>query len=1396
MVTDLATGCTASCSATVTDNTSNPTVTCSATNITSCLQPNGSVTATANGVSYLWDNGATTSSQSGLAAGTYTVVVTDLATGCTASCSATIANNLSNPTVTCSSTDNTSCVLPNGSVTATATGVSYLWDNGATTSSQSGLSAGTYTVVVTDLATGCTASCSATVADNTSNPTVTCSATDITSCVQSNGSVTATAAGVSYSWSNGSTNAIQNDLAAGTYTVVVTDLATGCTASCSATVANNTSNPTVTCSATDNTSCVLPNGSVTATATGVSYLWDNGVTTSSQIGLAAGTYTVVITDLATGCTASCSVTVANNTSNPTVTCSATDITSCVQPNGSVTATARGVSYLWDNGVTTSSQIGLAAGTYTVVITDLATGCTASCSVTVANNTSNPTVTCSATDNTSCTQPNGSVTATASGVSYLWNNGATTLSQSGLSAGTYTVVVTDLATGCTASCSATVANNTSNPTVTCSATDNTSCVLPNGSVTATATGVSYLWDNGVTTSSQIGLAAGTYTVVITDLATGCTASCSVTVANNTSNPTVTCSATDITSCVQPNGSVTATASGVSFLWDNGTTTSSQSGLSAGTYTVVVTDLVTGCTSSCSATVANNTSNPTVTCSSTDNTSCVLPNGSVTATATGVSYLWDNGATTSSQIGLAAGTYTVVVTDLVTGCTASCSATVANNTSNPTVTCSATDNTSCTQPNGSVTATATGVSYSWSNGSTNAIQSGLAAGTYTVVVTDLATGCTASCSATVNANAINPSVTCSATNNTSCGIPNGTVSATAAGVSYLWSNGSTDASQSVLSAGTYTVVVTDLVTGCTASCSATVNANTINPSVTCSATNNTSCGIPNGTVSATAAGVSYLWSNGSTDASQSVLSAGTYTVVVTDLVTGCTASCTATVNANAINPSLTCSATNNISCGIPNGTVSATAAGVSYLWSNGSTDASQSGLSTGTYTVVVTDLVTGCTASCSATITSPTPLGVSLTPVHVACNTVNTGSIGSTISGGTPVFTYLWSNGSTNTNLSGLIAGTYTITVTDGNGCTASASAIVSSGGSAPAMPGVVSGLATVCRNSSQVYSIVAVPGATSYTWTLPSGASISLGAGTTSITVFFSNAAVSGNISVTASNICGTSTPRTLFVTVVNTVPAMPTITGLQRGLCNRTGVVYSCSVSAGATSYTWTVPTGATIVSGQGTTSITVNFAGTFTNSGFVTVKANNICGSSSVRSYPIYGQLVSPTIIGSNTACKWQTGVAYSCTPVTGALSYTWTVVPGSTLVSGQGTTNIVVNWGHINGIITCKANATTTCATSVTATHPVSFTCRAGNELLSSLFLYPNPANANVLIDFDAFESGEGNIQLYNLLGAEVYAQSIALAEGQNRFNFDVSNLASGCYIVKVTSKGTTQMARLIVE
>ena len=354
-----------------------------------CGSSNGTATVTATGgtspYTYLWSNGASTSSASNLSSGNYSVTITDK-NGCTTTASVTI-NNVSGPSATASGTDAT-CGNSNGTATVTATAgtspYTYLWSNGASTSSATNIAAGSYTVTVTDK-NGCTASATVTI-NNVSGPTATSNETDA-SCGNSNGTATVTATGgtspYTYLWSNGASTSSATVLAAGNYSVTVTDK-NGCTASATVTI-NNVSGPSATASATD-ASCGNSNGSATVTATGgtspYTYLWSNGASTSSATALAAGNYTVTVTDK-NGCTASATVTI-NNVSGPSATASGTDAT-CGNSNGTATVTATGgtspYTYLWSNGASTSSATNMAAGNYSVTLTD-ANGCTASASVNI------------------------------------------------------------------------------------------------------------------------------------------------------------------------------------------------------------------------------------------------------------------------------------------------------------------------------------------------------------------------------------------------------------------------------------------------------------------------------------------------------------------------------------------------------------------------------------------------------------------------------------------------------------------------------------------------------------------------------------------------------------------------------------------------------------------------------------------------------------------------------------------------------------------------------------------------------------------------------------------------------------------------------------------------------
>jgi PKD repeat protein len=277
----------------------------------------------------------------------------------------------------------------------------------------------------------------------------------------------------------------------------------------------------------------------------------------------------------------------------------------------------------------------------------------------------------------------------------------------------------------------------------------------------------------------------------------------------------------------------------------------------------------------------------------------------------------------------------------------------------------------------------------------------------------------------------------------------------------------------------------------------------------------------------------------------------------------------------------------------------------------------------------------------------------------------------------------------------------VTVTASNSCgTSSASSLAVTVNTVPTAPGTITGLNSVCANQTGVtYSIPSVTGATSYTWTVPSGATIASGQGTTAITVNYGTSG--GNVSVTASNSCGTSSASSLAVTV-NTAPTAPgTITGLNSVCANQTGVTYSIPSVSGATSYTWTVPSGATIASGQGTTSVTVNYG---TSGGNVTVTASNSCGTSSASSLAVTVNPLPATpgaITGLNTVCANQTGITYSIAAASGATSYTWTVPSGATIASGQGTTSVTVNYGTSGGNVTVTAS--NSCGTSSASTLAV---------------------------------------------------------------------------------------------
>ncbi|MFT6017247.1 MAG: gliding motility-associated-like protein [Saprospiraceae bacterium] len=241
--------------------------------------------------------------------------------------------------------------------------------------------------------------------------------------------------------------------------------------------------------------------------------------------------------------------------------------------------------------------------------------------------------------------------------------------------------------------------------------------------------------------------------------------------------------------------------------------------------------------------------------------------------------------------------------------------------------------------------------------------------------------------------------------------------------------------------------------------------------------------------------------------------------------------------------------------------------------------------------------------------------------------------------------------------------------------------------APVAPTPPADVAICAGVTGQIYTIVAVPTATGYNWTVPAGATITAGQNTVSITVDWAANATSGQICVTADNTCGASTPGCFDVTV-GTIPAMPTPPANSTVCFGETGVAYNVAAVAFTDNYTWTIPTGATIASGNNTNTITVDW-GTAT-SGQICVTANNTCGSSpqacfdiTVDEIPVAPETLADVIVCANT-----TGDMFTVATVMGATSYTWTVPAGSSIAGGQTTNEIEVDWGTTSGQVCVSAN------------------------------------------------------------------------------------------------------------
>lgn len=966
----------------------------------------------------------------------------------------------------------------NGTITLTVTGsvapVSITWSNGASGSSISGLAAGTYTYNYNDAVPSHSFSGSVTITQPGAAMVATLSTVNM-SCANTNDGqalVSVTSGGAapfSYAWSGGQpNNAVISNLSTGPISVTVTDANT-----CTATASGNITGPPaliVTTTAVDDSCYQAHLGSATANVTGgnapYTFYWSNISSAQTNLSLGVGTYTVTVTD-DKSCTATGTATI-NQPPVFSYTLTSQNIVCHGASTGSINIIPAGgtppYSYTWNPGsVSGNNPTGLAAGQYLVTISD-SHDCGNTDSVILTEPATALSVTSSHT-NVNCYNANdGTVTITVAGgtppYTYQGNPippGTTTLTN--LPPATYSGTVMD-ANSCLASVSETI-TQPGVQSLTMSSTDNTCNGGTSGTVTANfvnATGsVTYNWSNGQSGATLNNLAAGSYVVTATDQ-NSCPLVDSVMV-NEPAAPVMTVSVTDAT-CFGGNGSATANPSGgtapFNYVWSGSSATVQTVSIPAGNYTVTASDA-----SSCNQTAAFTVNEPTaidIQEGHTDLNCYSDSDGTIQLTVTGgtgpnYTYNWNPNVSTSNLAGLLpAGTYAITVTDQ-----ANCSSTISVTLTQPSqaVTLNVqSNNISCYGVmDGSITITASGgtpgYTYAWNpNISSTNTASGLGPGTYTITVTDTK-NCTVVPSITISQPNQPLTLTPSQTN-LSCyqsadGLAVVAVSGGTFPYTFLWNpNVSVNDSATGLSAGNYGVTVTDY-NGCTNTSSYVLTEPTLLTSID-SHVNILCHGESTGSIILTPSGgtpgYSYSWSPAvSVNDSALNLTAGNYSVTLSD-ANNCTMLKTVTLSEPPL-LTLALTPTAALCHGENTGSINSIAGGGVSPYSFSATDGTNNfnsatghftALSEGNYTVTVTDQ-NACETSATTIVTEPSAISDVINITDASCYHYSDGQLEVVMSGGSPNYSFAFSDGSTNTNgiFSGLSAGTYVVTVSDANGC---------------------------------------------------------------------------------------------------------------------------------------------------------------------------------------------------------------------------------------------------------------------------------------------------------------------------------------------------------------------------
>jgi gliding motility-associated-like protein len=1328
-----------------------------------------------------------------------------------------------------------------------------------------------------------------------------------------NGSGSSSGANISYQWTTNdgnilsganSTNATVN--ATGTYTLTVTYNNGGliCSASASLTVLPDPN--VVTAAAFSpftqldcNNPTVTLDGSASSSGPGITYSWTHtpptggigtgilsGGNTPFPVVNQAGTYTLLVTNTLSGCTASDGVTLNADFQTPTANASAPGNLTCTITTLTLSGNSSSngnFSYQWTtppppqggnivSGATTLNNCVVnAPGTYTLTVTNNANGCTASASTTVSANLTAPTAAVAPPDSLDCNTPSlnldGSGSNSGAGFSYQWTTangnigaGAATLTPSVDAGGTYTLTVTNGQNGCTASASVTVIANLVKPAAQIATPDSLDCladsIVLDGSGSSSGAIFSYQWStangnilSGSNTPTPIVDAVGVYVLTVYNSQNGCTGTASTNVFSNKTTPVAEAGTGVQLGCNSApetlDGSGSSAGAGISYQWTTntgnilaGATTTSPSVDAPGWYFILVTNVGNGCSATDSVLVMQDANAPLIDVVVSGQLDCL--GGSVVLDASGssaganISLNWTTagGNFTTGQNTLtptvdAPGVYTLVLTNTANGCSVSANLTVTQDTISPNANAGGADTLTCLLTtatlDGSGSSQGSIFSYQWlttggniASGDTTLTPVASEGGIYILVVTNNQNGCTATATTTVTDERMPPVASAGMPHTLSCAFPtavlDGTGSSAGAGISYQWSTpngsflgGASTQTPTVNAQGIYFLLVTDSGTGCTAMDSVAVSVFADFPNADAGLPQKLTCTQKQVTLNGSGSnGGVYIYSwaspnggniaGGGNTLTPSVDAPGLYFLTVTNVGNGCSATDWVLVSVDTLAPIAEAGSPFTLSCSVTSATLDGSASSGSgspaFAWTtpngnilSGASSATPGINAPGSYFLTVTNTANGCTATDTVAvfIDADAPLANAGAPATLTCAVTSAMLDGSGSSMGAG-FTYSWTTqdgnitGGSNTLAPTVNApGTYLLTVINtANSCQTIASVMVFEYTQAPSVDaGQTATLTCMVKQLSLSGNAWGAPNPFVYQWITNNGNIVD---GSDSLTPLVD---APGTYTLVVTNTGNGCTGSDSVVVLQNINPPGVAVAAPQTLTCAQKQVTPDATgTSVGANfSYQWTTSDG-NIVSGGNSLQPTVNAPGTYLLT--VTNTANQCTAGASVS---VAIDTLTPAAAAASPAelsCLLPQVALNGTGSSTGAnFSYQWTTLPapqgGGNIVSGSNTlapivdapgTYLLTVTNQQNG---CTATASTAVAGSATppgvvVTPAALLTCTA-------------PA---ILLDGSASSSGSQFIYQWTSTGGNIVSggnSPTPLVDAPGTYTLTISNSQNGC-------------------